>query len=85
MRPGEQGWHTDTIRLNDEVTFAIGNISGQQLCLSKPFSRQPLPRSRRKQTWSQAAGETIEMTTEMKCRSKQPAAYRISGFINKVS
>lgn len=34
MRPREQGWFTDTMRLDDEVTLAIGNISGQQLCLS---------------------------------------------------
>lgn len=33
MRPREQRWFTDTMRLDDQVTLAIGNISGQQLCL----------------------------------------------------
>lgn len=42
MGPKQVGRLTSTMRLDDEVTFAMGNISGQQLCLSKLFSRQPL-------------------------------------------
>lgn len=42
MGPKQLGRLTSTMRLDDEVTFAMGNISGQQLCLSKLFSRQPL-------------------------------------------
>lgn len=60
------------MRLDDEATFGIGNISGQQLCLSKLFSRQPLPRSRGKQTWSQVAGQTMETATEITWRGIWP-------------
>lgn len=35
------------MRLDDEVTFATGNITGQQLCPTKLFSRQTLPRSKK--------------------------------------
>lgn len=48
MRPRDQERFTGTMGLDDEVTFAIGNISGQQLCLSKLFSRQPFDKVQKK-------------------------------------
>lgn len=60
------------MRLEDEVTFAMGNISGQQLCLSKLVSRQPLCQGpEEKQTWSQATGWTVE-ATQIRLRRIQP-------------
>lgn len=62
MRPEQQGSLASTVRLDGEVTFAKGNISGQQLCVSKLFSRHALHQGPQETKCSQITGQTSGTT-----------------------